>query len=278
MKLHQKGLQRNIGRRAAPILSKITRATRTTQLLRKLIAYLNYVIGRGSGANWHLEAEVNSAFGCIYRKMPVVFDVGANVGEWSEAFRRLTPNGHLYLFEPQPVCQDNIRNRNLSASTLICSGVGKEAGKQLFYTSSATDHSASLSERQETFFQDSQYSSYEIDVIKLDDFIQRHDLAFIDFIKFDIEGHEFDALMGMKNALDRRAIGAFSFEFGSGNLNSRTNLRDFWKLLTPHYKLAIITPGGFLDPVPEYYEDLEYYRGVSNYIALLTDHPYATRK
>ena len=72
-------------------------------------------------------------------------------------------------------------------------------------------------------------------------------------------------------ALSTGAIRALSFEFGSGNINSRTFFRDFWELLTG-YRYGIYIE---YFRVGEYCksrgtdEDLEYLRGVSNYIAAL---------
>ena len=61
---------------------------------------------------------------------------------------------------------------------------------------------------------------------------------------------------------------AISVEFGSGNITTRTFFHDIWDLLHPRgYQLARIAPGGRLIPVTEYYEDLEYFRGVTNYLA-----------
>jgi hypothetical protein len=60
-----------------------------------------------------------------------------------------------------------------------------------------------------------------------------------------------------------------TFEFGSGQINSRTFFHDFWDLLQPlGFALRRICPGGRTVPVDEYYEDLEYFRGVTNYLAL----------
>jgi hypothetical protein len=88
----------------------------------------------------------------------------------------------------------------------------------------------------------------------------------------DIEGHELFALRGAKNALKAGCIRALSFEFGSGNINSRTFFRDFWDLLTMYeYKIVRVLPGGKLYSVRAYNEDLEYFRGVSNYIAYRQD-------
>lgn len=274
MKLHQLGLQRDIGRRLAPPLSKFIHFIGGTNFLRKLIAYLNYLIGRGSGASWNIEAEVNAALSCIHRSEAVVFDVGANIGKWSDAFRRNLRSGHLFLFEPQAECQQRIQALHLENARLIGCAVGRESSRRSLYTSSETDGSASLSQRLDSFFEDSDYSTIEVEVLKLDDFVRSENIDFVDYIKFDIEGHELEALEGLGDTLQRKAVGAFSIEFGSGNLNSKTCFRDFWNLLSPNYTLSIITPGGHRFEFREYYEDWEYYRGVSNFIAILKDHPF----
>lgn len=277
MKLNKFGWQRDIGQNLAPYLSKLIHLTGLTQPLRMGIAYLNYLIGRGAGTSLHMDSEVEAALSCIFRGNPVVFDVGANIGKWSTNFRSQNPGCRLYLFEPQTACQEKIRILNLANAQLICSAVGNETGNRVLYSSSEFDGSASLSERQDSFFQDTQYKTFKVNVIKLDDFIRNEAINFVDFIKFDIEGHELDALAGLRETINRKAVGAFSFEFGSGNLNSKSCFRDFWKLISPLYDISIITPGGGQFPIQSYYEDLEYYRGVSNFVAVLKNHPHSPR-
>ncbi|MFN8739331.1 MAG: FkbM family methyltransferase [Pirellula sp.] len=242
---------------------------RLTDVIRHYITFLNFLVGRGSGSGWKLEGEVSIAASLIKRSAPVVFDVGGNVGAWSELFRQKNSTGELYIFEPQPVCQAEIEKKCIENSHLVGMAVGEAAGKLVLYTSSPTDGSASLHKRGDSFFQHKEYGQQEVSVVSLDDFIAENRIGFVDFIKFDIEGHEFSALMGLRNALAERRIGAFSFEFGSGNLNSRTSFRDFWNLLSADYDLNIVTPSGYLTLLPAYYEDFEFYRGVSNFIAIL---------
>jgi hypothetical protein len=53
-------------------------------------------------------------------------------------------------------------------------------------------------------------------------------------------------------------------------VNSRTFFRDFWELLIPlGFEIRRICPGGRTIGVKSYYEDLEMFRGVTNYIATL---------
>jgi FkbM family methyltransferase len=269
MKLHERNLQNRIARAMAPNLSRLILAFGGTRFVRKLIAYLNYTLGRGAGAGWELGPEVAVALECLRNENPVVFDVGANVGDWSERYRTLMPKGRLFIFEPQPSCQNAIIEKRIPDSELIKAAVGKQRGRLTLFSSAATDGSASLHRREDSVFQDRTYTEQMVDVISLDDFISERGIEFVDFIKFDIEGHEFDALAGLKNTLSSRKVNAFSFEFGGGNLNSRTCFRDFWNLLSPNFRLFIITPSGKLDEITEYYEDLEFYRGVSNFVARL---------
>lgn len=65
-------------------------------------------------------------------------------------------------------------------------------------------------------------------------------------------------------------IRALSFEFGSRNINSRTFFRDYWELLTAaNFAIYRIAPCGKDILVEDYYEDAEYFRGVSNFVAEL---------
>ena len=269
MKLHEQPFQRNIGRALAPTFSRLILAFGLTGFVRKLIAFSNYTLGRGAGLGWQLDSEVAAAVDCIKNDNPVVFDVGANVGEWSHKYRALMGKGRLFMFEPQRSCQEAIEQKHIPGAELIKAAVGKERGTLTLYFSSPMDGTASLHKPEDSYFKDRTYSGQSVEVISLDQFISERGIAFVDFIKFDIEGHELEALIGLKESIASRRINAFAFEFGSANLNSRTCFRDFWNLLGPNYSIFIMTPSGKLEAIPAYYEDLEYYRGATNFVAKL---------
>jgi FkbM family methyltransferase len=270
MHLHKPSLANRLGKAAAKPLSRLVCSSLLYKPARLAEAYLNFLIGKGSGAGWDLDAEVAAAARHIQRPNPVLFDVGANEGNWSEGMLRRLPGARVFLFDPSPGCQAVIRRKQLPASTLIPCALGEQAGQAAYYFSSATDGSASLYVRRDTPFQELRYESVNVQVRTLDEVIDSLQVDFVDFLKMDIEGHELCALRGAKRALAARKIGAFSFEFGCGNINSRTFFRDFWELVNEAgFSLWRITPGGKEIEVAEYYEDQEYFRGATNYIATL---------
>jgi hypothetical protein len=129
---------------------------------------------------------------------------------------------------------------------------------------------ASLFERRDTYFSEIQQRTTVVPVRKLDDIIQENDLPTIDFMKVDVEGAELLALQGAQDSLKQGKIKAISFEFGSGNINSRTFFRDFWDLFRQYgFRIARILPGGKTLTIKNYEEDLEYFRGVTNYVATI---------
>jgi FkbM family methyltransferase len=269
MNLHRSRLAR-FGKLLAPVLSHVvTRVPGLYTVTRALCAYLNFLIGRGCGAGWDLTPEVRVASSLIFREDAVVFDVGANVGEWSRQFRVLKKDAFIFQFEPQPACCDAIRALNLPRTELVSAAVGAMQSTATLYSSQATDQSASLHQRKDSFVSSVPHIELTTNVLSLDAFTRERKIEYVDYVKLDIEGHEFFAIQGCAELMATNRIGCVAFEFGSGNINSRTYFRDFWDLFRARsFELFRIVPSGYLLPCRSYYEDEEFFRGVSNYVAI----------
>jgi FkbM family methyltransferase len=221
--------------------------------------------GKGAGSGWDLKAEVTAAMTFI-RAGATVFDVGANKGEWSRAVQEQVGDVRLFLFEPQATCAPYLE---IDGAVLTQAAVGEKDGRAVLYSPGDAAPNASLHERKDSYFHGQIFTSSEVVVVSIDSFMGAHAIQSVDFMKMDIEGHELFALRGAARALARGAIRAMSFEFGSGNINSRTFFRDYWDLLTRHgYEIYRVLPRGRTLRIFRYDEDLEYFRGVSNYVAV----------
>jgi FkbM family methyltransferase len=267
--LHKMGIVGKIAKSMIPLASSSATALRMQGLLRYAEIGTELLQGKGAGAGWDLEAEVRAAAACIRRPNPVLLDVGANYGHWAEGMVRSFPGTQkVVLFEPQEECIATLDKLDLPGKVVVPSAVGDQPGSQTFYVGTQGWAGASLYKREETFFTEVEQRKITISVTTLDHVVEKEGIEFVDFAKFDIEGAELAALRGASQTFSRGAIGAMSLEFGSGNINSRTFFRDFWGLLTGHgFEIFRVLPGGRTLRIRQYYEDLEHFRGVSNYIA-----------
>jgi FkbM family methyltransferase len=249
-------------------LSQIATSRTIFRYARVLDIYFNFLIGKGSGTGWDMDKEVETAISCIHRGEPTVIDAGANVGKWSQKLLEKLPKTRLFMCEPSPTSQAQIKNRNLNA-TLVPFAVGEQTEKAVLYSSREGDGSASLHQHVDSYFSQRDYQAIEVQTTTIDEIAETHGLDFIDFIKMDIEGHELFALRGARKCLEEKRIGGLLFEFGLCNLNSRTFFKDFWDVLSPNFDLYRVNPSGTPLRIDSYYEDLEFFRGATNYVAKL---------
>jgi FkbM family methyltransferase len=255
----------------APALSRIATSSLMLKLSRYTEAYLNILLGKGSGTGWDLSGEIRAALSTIRSRDPIVFDVGANQGDWSRSILERVPEARLVMFEPAQGCRRHLQSLVSDRVKLVPLAIGAAPGTAQLWSSSETDGAASLHPRKDTYFAEAHFEPQQVEIISIDHYIAQTAVEQIDFMKLDIEGHELAALQGADAALSAGKVHALAFEFGAANLNSRTFFRDFWDYLkSRNFELQRIMPGGRLLPVREYSEDLEYFRGVTNYLAVFS--------
>jgi FkbM family methyltransferase len=269
MKFAKHKLLSAIAKSALPSISSIlmTRVTAFAVQYGELGCCL--LQGKGAGTGWDIESEARVASHFIYTQSPILMDVGANFGSWSTSMLRYFPDcSRLLMIEPQARCIQALNEIRFPRKDIIPAAVSDRSGDATLFSAQPGWGAASLFERRDSYFSALPQTGTAVAATTLDAIIEGMELSTIDFMKMDIEGGELFALKGADRSLERRVINAFSFEFGSGNLNSRTFFRDFWDLLSPNgFVIYRILPGGRLFQIREYYEDIEYFRGVTNYVA-----------
>ena len=72
------------------------------------------------------------------------------------------------------------------------------------------------------------HKSCKIKIKTLNNYINQNNIAYISYLKLDIEGNELSALEGAKDYLLGGFIKIIHFEYGGCSLDSRTYLRDFF--------------------------------------------------
>lgn len=166
---------------------------------------------------------------------PVIFDVGANVGEYSARLRRAAPSATIYAVEPNPLTfaalQERAKQHDVRA---FCVGVGSAPGTATLYTPSdepTSGRSTVLPGVLTAADPKCVANTAAIQLTTLDALCSENNIDRIDFLKMDIEGFELDALKGASRLLSEGRIGVIQFEFNVMNIDSKVFLRDFYDIL-----------------------------------------------
>jgi FkbM family methyltransferase len=265
------------------ILRQFVRGPRLQQLWSRLHTLAIFGMNYGGGGNidssgeeWVLSEVVARA--CAGVATPVVFDIGANVGDYALLVRRHIPSALIYAFEPSALVYRQL-TENLSARggtkarpyNIGFSDMEKDV--ELYsYSIEGQEISllSSLDRRLPTQVREVQVSSTQrIQTQTIDSFCFANEIGRIDFLKLDVEGHELPILRGASRSLASRAISMIQFEFGPANIYSRTYFYDFWSLLSEAYDLYRIIPKGIV-PISYYGEHREVFL-TTNYLAVLRE-------
>lgn len=150
----------------------------------------------------------------------VIIDVGANIGEFSIAISEKA--SHVFSFEPDPIASKCLRanTENCLNISTVESGLGEKTGIETYYLSSRLADSSLIKPTQK-------HQEITINVITLDDFIEKNDVAHISLIKLEAEGAEPEIIRGATRALsitDSIAVDISPEREGFSTLNDVTVL------------------------------------------------------
>lgn len=148
----------------------------------------------------HYEPRVTRCIGSIITPDSISIDVGANIGLHTIEMAR---GKRVYAFEPNPFIYQRLQ-KNLALSklnnvdTFQC-GISREAGYVDFFIHKANNPHKGLSSVYQASLGESDTIKIKVDTI--DNIFGN--LERLDVIKIDIEGNDFNAILGAEKTIDR---------------------------------------------------------------------------
>ena len=199
----------------------------------------------------------------------VLFDVGANVGNYSRNLYEIFGNSaDIYAFEPFSYpYQSLVQLKEFIPSFLPFKiGLSDKEQKLQIYSNKEFSEIGGLYNRDFSRFNIFLNESEESVFDRLDNFSEIHKVSHIHLLKIDVEGHELFVLKGAERMLKNNKIDFIQFEYGTGNYLSKTYLYDFFQLLSENYRIYKLLSNGILE-IKEYNTDIEIHI-LSNYVAV----------
>ena len=144
------------------------------------------------------------------RSGAVVFDVGANVGQFAESLIAHQPLAELHVFEPIPEAMAKLRQslEALGGIHFNQLALGRSNERRDFVVRRFDEASSflGLGERLREGVYGLDFGAdrtIAVEVRRLSDYVREHDVTTIDLLKLDVQGFELEVLRGAEEVLPR---------------------------------------------------------------------------
>lgn len=161
-------------------------------------------------------------------------DVGSNIGEYSlEILKNLKTN--VIAFEPMPGCVKylkKIHNKYGSRFSYYGYALSNKNSEDVIYYGKSTGGLSTLEKSaNEIDYLKKNINIIKIEKKKLDNYLNNEKFDNIDFIKIDVEGHEFKVLEGGMSFINKHKVKLIQIEFNIHHLYVGNSILQFSKIL-----------------------------------------------
>jgi FkbM family methyltransferase len=164
-----------------------------------------------------------------------IFDVGANIGQWTQIASQLCPLSTIHAFEiVQSTFEHLIQNTN-KLHNVIANNFGLSNEEGFISISMGRDFAPAATGCgvEAMGFDDEKYArKIQCNTRKAYDYICENDLKSIDFVKVDVEGMDLKVVKGFRDKINN--VRTVQFEYGIFNISSRDLLYDFCMYFREH--------------------------------------------
>ncbi len=150
----------------------------------------------------------------LARNSATIFDVGSNIGLYSLLAASANPRAAIHAFEPTPEISETFRENirlnqmcNIKVNALGVSRTNGQAFLQRFMGGEGIYDGMNFISAQKSASAD-----LPVTIITIADYCRQNSITRIDLMKMDIEGGEYDALLGARKLLESQAIGCIFLE------------------------------------------------------------------
>jgi FkbM family methyltransferase len=178
----------------------------------------------------------------------VIFDVGANIGDWTKLALRETPSSTVHCFElsketffslKKSVGDNRVKFNNFGLSNI---------NGDIEYKDYGADSTVNTLLIDSNFHdQNTEFEVKKATVICGDDYCSDNQISTIDYLKIDVEGAEHLVLLGFEKMLKDKSIKLIQFEYGYTHGDVHFLMKDFFNFFENlGYVVGVIKPRGVI--------------------------------
>jgi FkbM family methyltransferase len=148
-----------------------------------------------------IKAEPREKLYGLIKPGMIILDIGANIGETSMAFSKLAGDkGKVFSFEPDPQTFERLKKHlelnGCANVTPVNKGLGQNEGELFLEEGEHNSGGNRIAPGQQS-------QGKKIVVTTLDHFVEENNITKIDFIKIDVEGYEYNVLLGAEKTIKK---------------------------------------------------------------------------
>lgn len=186
----------------------------------------------------------------LSREKFLIFDIGANVGQSIDAFRKVFPDSNIVSFEPNQEIFNLLKKNwgGVDSVSLHQFAVSSKSGICKFHVTNVPEASSLLvpDPKLMKLSVENKYGFKEVNVdcITLDKFCNINKIKHIDLLKIDVQGAELEVLKGAVSLLESQSVDVIFVEVNfAETYTGQVDLKDLLFLCSTYkYYLWDISP------------------------------------
>ena len=196
------------------------------EMFQKFFNIFNYLFTSNLNENKYLKKKL------INVQDLTIFDVGANLGSFSKNVLRMFPDANIdiHFFEPNKSLVTKLKN-TFSQSKVNEFAISDKNEQTKLYISNISSQSSLIKNNS---FIGKDVEEQNIESVRLDSYMLKERIEYINLLKIDIEGYELNALKSLGNYLENNKIDiikieiSFNNKYNFGLINSLLNKNNYF--------------------------------------------------
>ena len=205
-----------------------------------MLRFFGYEIQRHSSVSLSVKEPFYHFRNLLNNSQPVIFDIGAYVGDTIKQFNSSFPECYIHAFEPFDDSFSFLKNRFKKTDKIFLNNIAvgdRSLGNIKMYI---TQNKGSSSLLQPTIdaneFWDgnplSTQKEVRVETITIDKYCEQYNIESIDILKIDVQGNELKVLKGAKRMLKEKRVSLIFTEISiAPNYKEQSEIDEVIKLL-----------------------------------------------